>query len=396
MNVEFLSREDPRIPGFLKSFDHLIIHTPDYAQFISAAFSCSYQFACAIEESTIKTLLPFVEVKSRIWGNRVISSAYLEYGSFAGEVESVKPVLAALQQKYGTHFNYLEVRGGIEEFDTVLSSTMIKKNVYKRFVLKLKEAPAPKEAQMITEKPNRVLSNSIFGNVEFSPENAPTILNFRRNIQKSKRKSILKAKRSNVVVKDIPSEDLDLFYDLYSQNMKRFGSPAYSKKYFREFYHHLVSKRMAKIYGAYIEKNSVNDNEEKLGNGRKDELAAALLGLCYRDRVHVIIAVSDERKQEFRTNDAVHSEFIEWAIGNNFKYFDFGRVREDSGQFEYKQKWGPTLLDLPSYFTMWNEKDVPVIDPQNTKYKLFVAAWKKMPLWLTKKLGHRLRKELGI
>ncbi len=392
VNVEFLSWKDPRISDFLNSSDHLIFHTLEYAQFISAAFSCDYLFACAVEENAVKTVLPFVEVKSKIFGSRIISSAYLEYGGFAGEAAGIKPVLGALQKKYGAHFDYLEVRGGMEEFGVILSSEMIKKKWYKRFVLDLsnfagsssggalKEAPVPKEINIITEEPNRVLNKSIFGNVEFSSGDVAAILNFRQNIQKSKRKAILKAKRSKVIVKDIPLEDLDLFYELYSRNMKRFGSPAYSKKYFIEFYHHLVSKGLAKIYGAYVKK----------------ELAAALLGFCYRNRVHVLIAVSDERKQEFRPNDAVHSEFIEWAIGNNFKFFDFGRVREDSGQFEYKQKWGPELSDLPSYFLMWKRKDVPVIDPQNTKYRFFVAAWKKMPSWAAKKIGHRLRKELGI
>ena len=133
-----------------------------------------------------------------------------------------------------------------------------------------------------------------------------------------------------------------------------------------------------------------------LGSFYQDKLVSALVGFCYQDRVHILIAVSDQKFQEFRPNDAMHWKFIEWAIDKGFKWFDFGRVREDSGQFEYKQKWGPELKELPSYFLLWKVKEVPIVDPHSGKNKLLVKLWKLMPLWFTKLVGMRLRKGLGI
>lgn len=383
MKVEFIPSEDARLSYFLSKNDHLIIHTPTYAKFISSAFSCTYLFACYLENDLIKTVLPFVEVKSTIFGKRIISTAYLEYGGFAGSIAGVKPILEKLQENYKDSFDYLEIRGGCDTFDTDLTLITTKKNFYKRFVLDLGNFPRSGESS--TNSVNNTLTQSMFSTFTLSSGTVPAIEFFRRNIQESKLKAIKKAKRNNVEVKELSFSKkdptmLDDFYNLYCRNMKRFGSPAYAMDYFLFFNDDLIENKLGKVYGAYI-------------NG---ELAAALVGLCYKDRVHIIIAVSDDQKQEYRPNDAVHCEFIEWAIENNFTYFDFGRVREESGQFEYKQKWGPTLLDLPSYFVMWNGKDVPVVDPHQTKYKLFVAAWRRMPLWLTKKVGHRLRKELGI
>ncbi len=342
VNVELIFSEDQRLSSFLEKNEHLLFHTPAYARFISPAFQCEYRFVAAIENDLVMTILPIVEVKSSIFGKRIISAPYLEYGGFAGDEKYILSILEWLAQKYQSSFDYLEIRGGMELFDTVLSSAMIKQNLYKRFVLSL------------TGK-DQVWDN----------------------IQKSKRKAIKKS-LSLVEVRDINLSELNSLYSLYCRNMRRFGSPPYNKEYFVHFYHHLVEKGQGKIIGAY----------------HHGKLVAALLGLCYRDRVHIIIAVSDPVYQELRPNDAVHWKFIEWASDHGFKWFDFGRVREESGQFEYKQKWGPILLDLPSYFLIWNGKDIPEVDPK--KYNLVVKLWRYMPLRVTKIVGHRLRKELGI
>ena len=140
----------------------------------------------------------------------------------------------------------------------------------------------------------------------------------------------------------------------------------------------MVEDSLGKIYGAYYQ----------------GKLVSALVGFCYQDRVHIIIAISDNNYKQFRPNDALHWRFIKWACNNDYQFFDFGRVREESGQFEYKRKWGPELLELPSYFLLWKAKEVPVVDP--SQYSLLVKIWKLMPLWLTRLIGMTLRKKLGI
>lgn len=367
------------LKSFLEKTHHCLFHTPEFAEFISKAFSCRYIFCVATDNNEIKTILPVVAIKSKVFGNKIISSGYIEYGGFAGDPRGVPKIIEYLDQIYGRENNYLEIRGSIndpEEFEEILSQNeKIKQiNLYKRFVLDLKPKHLEKESE------SQISMSSIFKTVTFSSGSVPAVKWFRSNTQKSKRKAIKKAERSNVKVKDVPISDLDALYNLYCRNMRLFGSPPYSKRYFSTFYKYLVSNGMGKVLGSYLD----------------GELISVLLGFCYRDRVHILIAVSESEKSEYRSNDAVHSEFIEWAIEHNYKYFDFGRVREESGQFEYKQKWGPELLDLPSYFLLWKSKEIPFVDPQSEKYKLATRVWKRLPLILTKKIGPRLRKELGI
>ncbi len=339
--------------NFLADNHHYIFHTYNYKKFVQEAFSVPYKFIVAVDNNdnnvtinnnnVIKAAIPIVEIKSRIFGHKIISSAYIEYGGFIGDASYFQPILGHLSDKYKDNFDYLEIRGGFAE-KCLDQCKLIKKDLYKRFVLKLAD-------------------ESIIWS----------------NIQKSKRKAIKKSLQETEV-KEVNSLDINKLYGLYCQNMHSFGSPPYSKNYFVQFYNHLVNHNLAKVFGAY----------------KGDKLIAALLGFTYLDRVHILIAVSDPKYQDCRPNDAVHWTFIRWAITNGYKYFDFGRVREESGQFEYKRKWGPELQQLPSYFLLWKAKNIPFTDPNSSRYKFMIKAWKKLPLSITKKIGMILRKGIGI
>jgi lipid II:glycine glycyltransferase (peptidoglycan interpeptide bridge formation enzyme) len=326
MEVREINEEE--LAAFLEQNEHLVFHTWAYKKFITDAFG-SYTILGVVDNG-VRLILPIVEIKS-VLGNKVISSAYIEYGGFAGDEKYVDFLLEYLE-KYNRS-DYLEIRGGLD-FESSLSS-LTKSNMYKRFVLSLE------------------------GDVW-------------KNIQKSKRKAIKKSLK-HVEVKDVT--DIDELYELYCKNMHRFGSPPYGKKYFHAFYG-LVNSGHAKVLGSFYQ----------------GKLVSALLGFTYGDRVHILISVSDPAFREFRPSDAMHWKFIEWSDG--YKFFDFGRVREESGQYEYKRKWGPSLLELPSYFKLWNVSKVPIVDPK--KHATLVSMWKKLPLFVTKLIGHRVRKELGI
>ena len=302
-----------KIEIFLQENEHYIYHTFEFKAFIEEAFNCKYNFITGVKHGKVKVMLPICLVKSKMFGDKVISSSYIEYGGFAGDISLAKDLIKGLQDKFGS-VDYLEIRGNIHG-DKGLEFLQ-KESLYKRFVLSL-----------------------------------DSLDNVWKGIQKSKRKAVKKSLKY-VDVRSVEESDLDKFYNLYLRNMREFGSPPYSKKYFISFYKHLVSKGFGKIYGAYI----------------GDKLVSALLGFTYRDRVHILIAVSDSEYQGYRANDAVHWEFIKWAVENKYKYFDFCSVRDE----------------------------VPVVDPNSKKFKIMTSVWKKLPLKVTEVMGMKLRKELGI
>jgi FemAB-related protein (PEP-CTERM system-associated) len=345
MSVVYLDVEDKRWQSFLAKTPHFIFHTPEYKQFFQSAFKAKILCLAAGDESGIRTLFPVVLVKHPVFGTKLISTAFLEYGGPCGEMASVPEIIRHLEKDYSHACKYLEVRQGLSGYEHVLSGVMQKCPEYKRFVLDL-----GREADIW------------------------------QNIQREKRKAVRKAQKEGVIVRETAADEVNEVYDLYCQNMRSFGSPPFPKSYFVSLFENLVPKQMSKIFGAYV--------------GGK--LASFLLGFLCQDRIHIVISVSQPEYLKYRTNDALHWHFIKFGCDHGFKYFDFGRVRPDSGQFEYKKKWGASLLDLDHFYLLWKTKSIPRLDPENSRYSLYSKLWKRLPISLTRRIGPWLREGLGI
>src|SRR3989338_1802522 len=108
MQVMGLNGQESNFSSFLEKNDHLIFHTFPYQQFIEEAFGCRYQLLASVDNGEIKAVFPFVDVRSCLFGNRIISSAYIEYGGFAGDEKSIPFILKHLEEKYGKKKDYLE------------------------------------------------------------------------------------------------------------------------------------------------------------------------------------------------------------------------------------------------------------------------------------------------
>ncbi len=348
---------------FLDREKHLIVHTPSYKKFIDNTFKCKTYYVAAIEEKTvgkenleeIRTLLPVFHIKHFLLGKKLISSGFLEYGSFAGNSKYVADIINFLYKEFSHKAEYLEIRHGLEGYDKELSGLLTKTSEYKRALLHLAD-----------------------------------IDKVWKNIQEGKRKAIKKAERDGIKVRELGKHDIDEIYRLYLKNMKYFGSPAFSKKFFTSFFDNIAANNMGKCFGAFF------NIKEKGGKQIKEKLVSVLLGFAYEDSIHITISVSDERYLNLRPNDALHWAFIKYACEHGFKLFDFGRVREDSGQFEYKKKWGTKIVDLPHYYLLWRSNKLPKVDPNNPKYRIAVYLWKRMPIFVSRYLGPWLREGLGI
>jgi FemAB-related protein (PEP-CTERM system-associated) len=327
-----------------------LYHTNLWQQFISKSFSFNQKQQCFIiakdqETNEIKTILPITKIKSKIFGNRILSTGFQEYGGVIGDQSYFPKMLKFLKNKYQKNFQFLEIKGSINQNNTPSEKILIKKVNYQRFILQLKD-----------EK---------------------TVWD---NIQKSKRKAIKKSKKE-CTCRELTINDLNQFYNLYLQNMRSFGTPPYNKQYFYNFFKMIQSQGHGKIYGSF----------------KDNKLISALLGFNYNNTVHITTAISNPKYKAFRPSDLMHWYFINWSIKNNYTSFDFGRVRTDSGQFEYKRKWGAQLSELPSFYFLLKDEQIPkLLDPSNKKYQLIIKIWQHLPLNVTKLVGMRLRKELGI
>jgi hypothetical protein len=87
-------------------------------------------------------------------------------------------------------------------------------------------------------------------------------------------------------------------------------------------------------------------------------------------------------------------EVLKYAIGRNFRQFDFGRSSRDSGTFRFKQQWGARPSQLYWHYWLKEGATLPALNPDNPKYALAIKTWRLLPLYMTIRLGPLIVKNL--
>jgi hypothetical protein len=177
------------------------------------------------------------------------------------------------------------------------------------------------------------------------------------------RNSVKKAIERGVQVKE--GRDIDTYYGLYTNTVERLGSPPYPKSLFENIEKNLGSS--VRFTYAYLEESPIS----------------AMMSFPYKKRNLLVGLVSDEAYQEYRANDLLYNEQIEYATRNNFDVVDFGRTRPNSFYERYKKKWGATRRDLYSY--VYPSSAAKDVNPYKY-YLMFSKITKKMP-WLLTRTG---------
>ena len=75
--------------------------------------------------------------------------------------------------------------------------------------------------------------------------------------------------------------------------------------------------------------------------------------------------------------------------------FDFGRSKAGTGAFAFKKNWGFAPQELHYCYRLGPGAQVPDNNPNNPKYRLLIAAWKRLPLAVANLIGPRLVRGLG-
>lgn len=83
-------------------------------------------------------------------------------------------------------------------------------------------------------------------------------------------------------------------------------------------------------------------------------------------------------------------EVMRRAAARGCTGFDFGRSKVGTGSFAFKKNWGFQPSPLLHRFHVARGASIPDNNPLNPKYRLFIAAWKRLPLPLANALGPRI------
>jgi hypothetical protein len=315
---------------------------------------------CYMDAGNGKTnaIFPFFMVKSRIFGDRIISQPFTDFGGPMGNFDGkfMHEIMEDLKKKFGKNSRYIEIRlnTSVPSYDKI-ESCLAKEGFEKE----------QKRHQFILElKSEEELWNSF---------------------TRITKKGIKKAMKSELVLSEINNEkELQAFYGLYLKSMRNFGTPQHS----HDFFANLMECMKGDFRGLNCYKN---------GN-----LIGSLIVFCSKNYMYAAYNFSEHDSLVYQPNDMLYWEMIKWASKRGVKFFDFGQCETNApegshaaGIYKFKSKWNGIPYERP-YFRYSFEKSVDKGSGGNEKFKKMIGIWKKLPPAIIKKIGPKIASELGL
>lgn len=286
-------------------------------------------------------VFPLVHVKSKLFGNSLISVPFGVYGGAIANNESIHTALSEQAIKLANELNvdYVEVRDQQESTDT--SVDWHKKNLHVTFQKELFD----------TEEENF------------------------KAIPRKQRAVVRKA-----IDYGLTSEwdtDTKRFYAMYSESVRNLGTPVLSKKYYQALFDTFGDKcRVLTILDKGIPVSSV-------------------LNFYFKDQVLPFYGGGPAQARACKANDFMYWELMRLSVAQGIKIFDFGRSKDGAGSYRFKKHWGFSPEPLHYRFHLVKAKSMPNLSPVNPKYQLAIKAWQKLPLPVTHVVGPMIARNLG-
>jgi FemAB-related protein (PEP-CTERM system-associated) len=151
--------------------------------------------------------------------------------------------------------------------------------------------------------------------------------------------------------------------------MRDLGTPVYARRFFEEILRTFPDR--AKIVCARLDGRPV----------------AASLVFRHRAVMEVPWASSLREFNHLCANVRLYWEMLRLAIEQGCRTFDFGRSTPDEGTFNFKKQWGAAPVPLVWEYWLAPGRRLPDLSPKNPRFQLLIAAWKRLPIGVSRRLG---------
>lgn len=333
INVSILNFPDSECDDFVRGeADAKLCHMPAWSNMVDKMHGLKSFYLVAREGSTVCGVLPLVYVPCMIFGKRMISQAFSNYG---GPLFKSTAALDALCKR--------AVELAVK---------------YKCKSLELRNVnPIPCDYYLRTDK------NISYLSLRFNP--AELWNSFRPQI----RNRIRKGEKSGIVVVSGGLELLDSFYRVWTTRMRQLGTPCYPRKLFSSIMETFPDK--CQIFVARLNNTNVG----------------GMFTYLFKELVQVRWGAS-----MVKYNNLAPTTYLMWSIANHYskpkaEYLDFGTSTTGSSQQEFKRRWGTKQTQLFYQYWVPPGQHLTLAKPDNPKYKSKVKIWKKLPLCMTRIVG---------
>lgn len=319
--------------------DATFFHRIGWETVLEDVFRHRTHYLLAEREGSVVGVLPLAEVKTALFGHALCSLPFAVYGGVAAtDAEAV----AALHREAESIAQAL----GVQHLELRNRDS--------------REPDWPRQELYVTFRK------------EILPEVEANLLAIPRKQRAMVRKGI-----RNGLVSEIDST-VDRFFRLYADNVRRHGTPALPRHYF---------ETLQRVFGADCEVLIVRD--------AGGEPVSGVLTFYFRDEVLPYYAGDLVRARELAANDFKYWELMRRACERGYKVFDYGRSKRGSGAFDFKKNWGFAPTPLHYEYRLYKRETVPQNNPDNPRYRAFIALWRRLPLPVANTLGPYLVRGLG-
>ena len=291
-------------------------------------------------------VFPLALVKSHIFGDRLISLPFADYGGLCCYNEKIAEKLVSECQEIAQEsgMDFIEVRcPGNQYFDMFSKQGFVRRDDYVTFILTL----------------------------------GRTIEELWRGIGDKNRNMVRRAESRGVQVTEARNKaDLKAFYLLYRKTMKKLGSPPQPYKFFERIWSLFYPEHLLVL-------TAMHDTK----------CIASGIFFLHNGIIHHAYGCSLRESLDLAPNNLIQWQVIKWGNEQGFKQFDFGRTRRNDGNVLFKRRWGGELVNMPYFYKFYKRE---LKERQEVKYKSLSRLWSEyMPESIASKVGPWLIKQIG-
>jgi len=301
-----------------------------------------YYLVSKNSDNVIEGVLPLALTNSFIFGKVLCSTPYCMYG---GALANTPEIRTALEQEAcdlakSLGVDYLELRYD-QQRDDINTSLFAEKSVHSVFKMPL-------------------------------ADNADAIL---LSIKK-KQRAVVRHSLKNELDTRI-DQDVDTLYHIYSTSVRNLGTPVFPRALFN---------KLVEVFPNNVDVTTVSDKSKAL---------SSVMSFYYKSVVMPYYGGGLYEARFTKSNDHMYYKLMCHAQEKGCNEFDFGRSKNDSGAYKYKQTWGIEAKPIFHYYHLVKADALPNLNPNNPKYEMVINLWKKLPLKVSQIVGPFIAKYLG-
>jgi FemAB-related protein (PEP-CTERM system-associated) len=331
--VRAATLDEPRWDDFVEARpEATYAHLLAWGRVLAESMGHAWHGLLALDGSRVDGALPLTRVRSRLFGDYLVSMPFINYGGPVGSEEARLALADAARGLAGElGVDLLELRnrapldGGLVRSDRKIT--------------------------VVLDLPHG--SDDLW-----------------KSLQAKVRSQVRRPMKEGMVVA-FGNEHLEAFYRIFARNMRDLGTPVLPFGFF---------EAVRRLLGDRLVVCTVSHQGRPVAGG---------CGFVFGSEFELTWASSLRELNRLAPNMLLYWSLMEEMIRRHLSVFNFGRCTPGGGTHRFKQQWGG--VDQPLPWSQWSAAGIGgTPSPDSAKYRAAVALWRRLPLAVTNLLGPHL------